>query len=196
MSKKLITPKEMWKSDIVYYNKITKESASLILDQTSSLLEETVDTAKRISLKAEKIITIVLPIASAILVYLINSIPKDGINILTLSAIFAFIVLCISLGYSYQNFKHYEIAVPGISPKTVLNSKFINTKFKEWEQYTNLVMVIGENIQDRIEVNDVLNTSRTRNNRIALKFLFGIILCPFLAVVVLLLYHLCHSLLA
>ncbi|MDQ2719408.1 MAG: hypothetical protein M3Z26_06545 [Bacteroidota bacterium] len=101
MFKKQIAEKEAWKSDIVYYNKITKESASLILEQTSSLLKETFDTAKSISVKAEKIITILLPIASAILIYLINSIPNYVINVLTLSGIFAFVVLCVSLYYSF-----------------------------------------------------------------------------------------------
>lgn len=192
MSKTKTKNKQYWKSDIVYYNKITKESGSLILDQSSALLEETLDTAKSIASKAEKIITIILPITSAILIYLIHAIPKEGLNLLTLSGIFAFMVLCISLTFSYLNFKHYHIYVPGIHPKTYLNSRFINTEYTPEEQYGNLVLVMGENIQDRIEENEILNFERTRNNRMALKWLFAIIFCPLLSFLVLLLYHQCR----
>jgi purine-cytosine permease-like protein len=181
-----------WKTDVKNWDKITNETASLILDQSETVLKETVETAKTISEKTDRLMSILLPIASAILIYLIRNIYTYKLNFLNISGGLIFCVICISLWYCYKNFRHYNIAIPGFPPKDILISKLIDNGFNESQQYINMIMTLCENIQDRIELNTTLNTSRSRNNRIALKWLFAIPVCPMVSAVFLFLCQGCH----
>ncbi|MEI7475658.1 MAG: hypothetical protein WCK67_12855 [bacterium] len=170
-----------WKSDVKQWNNLEKDTASLILNQAESLLRETVETAKTISLKAEKLITILIPLESGIVLYFIDSSKEIGFTFLNITAILTFIIIGLSLYFTSKNFKHYEISVPGEFPDKILTSAFIDTVFKNDEQYLNMVFNICENLQERITINRNLNSIRTNNNRISISILFLTPICPFIA---------------
>lgn len=169
-----------WVSDIKDWTKVSKETADLILSQGESVLTEDVSTAQSISTKAEKLISILTPIASAIVVYLFS---KSGqtLNFLTLTAILSFIVLGLSIFFAYRNFRHYEISVPGDYPKKLAASKFIDNALTPDQQYINMVLSICENIQARIDLNERLNSKRIDNSRISITLLIILPLCPVLS---------------
>jgi hypothetical protein len=185
MKKKILI--DYWRTDIKEWDKITDATASLILQQGETLLKETVDTAASISKRADKIITILIPIDTAIGVYIIDHF-ANKYELIPLSAIFCFSIMTISLYFSYRNFKNYDISVGGEFPKNIMNTIFINDSLKDRLQYINMVMCICENNQARIEVNRKANERRMKNNVRSLNTLFFLILCPGLAYILHLLF--------
>ena len=167
-----------WKTDIKNWNKISDKTASLLINQCETALKETNDTAKGISVRADKIISILLPIASGIIIYILNT-PITKANIfLVLTGFFSLIVIVFSLWLSYKSYKRYEVAIPGQFPEKILRSKFIDNDFDEKQQYLNLVVNICEDIQDRIDFNISKSNIRMANNTTSVYVLFLLPICP------------------
>ncbi len=177
--KKKQNPPARWTTDIKNWTKVSKDTADLMLSQCEAILSDNVDTSKSISAKAEKLIAILVPIASAIIVYLLKS--GQTFNFLTLTAGVAFIILGLSIYFAYQNFKHYTIYIPGDLPKNLVASKFIDNEFSQDQQYINMILSICENVQARIDANEPLNKKRVDNNRTSILLLFILPLCPVLS---------------
>ena len=154
-----------WKCSIENWDTISKETASLIFSQGETLLKETVETAKIISNKADRVFSILLPIASAILIYLIKAFPTHKVNFLTFSGGLILFVLGVSLWYCYKNFHAFSLAVPGTYPKLTLSPDFINTTFNDNQQYLNMMIAIAETIQKGILLNEAVNIERTKIGR-------------------------------
>src|ERR1700722_7706756 len=144
---------EDWKSDIKDWDKITKETANLLLEQGETLLKETVLTAESISKRADRIVTILIPLSAALATYIFNNLSCIK-NFLPLTALCCFVVILISLASVYGNFKNYKINVPGEYPKNIMTTTFINNSFNNHQQFINLTMSICENLQRRIAQND------------------------------------------
>lgn len=170
-----------WSTDIKQWDKLTKDTAVLILNQSESLLRETVESAKIISAKADKLISILIPIESGIVIYILDSSKNKEFDFLSLTAILSFIVVGLSLFFAFKNFQQYNISVTGFHPNTTLISPFIDTDYLDGGQYINMVYNICENLQERITINLKLNAKRTFNNRIAIQLLFILPTCPILS---------------
>ena len=80
--------------------------------------------AKTITSKSEKLLSFQIPILTSILVYLFNT--NRNNSTLALTAIIALCIVLISLYFSYQTFKKYDIAVTGEFPKNIVTSQFID----------------------------------------------------------------------
>jgi len=94
---KLIIENE-WKSDIVNWDKLTKDTALLMLNQSETLLKETIETAKLISSKANSLITILITAASTLLAYILTNINKNDKNAMLLGTAFlSFLVIALSI---------------------------------------------------------------------------------------------------
>lgn len=170
-----------WKTDIQNWKNISDNTAALMLEQSETLLKETVNTAESISLKAGKIISILVPAATALATYLFT-IPQINLTVfLHLTAFLCLTVIIASLFFCYRNFEKYTISTPGELPRNIVKSIYIDNKYSEHEQYINLVLNTCENIQRRINVNEELNKLRTNNNTISLRILLFLILCPLLS---------------
>jgi hypothetical protein len=180
----------LWENDIQNWNKVTKDTASLMLSQCETLLKETTETAKSISAKTIIVLSILIPIATSLVVYLITALHKDGITFLTLSALIAIAFICVSIVYSYKNFMQYKIAVPGDFPHEIMRPGFIDESYIGDEQYVNMALSICNSIENRININEKINSKRTRNSRKSLLWLCILPVSPFLSWVVLLLF--CH----
>jgi hypothetical protein len=174
----LTTLTEDWKTDIKDWTKITEKTAALMLEQCESVLKETLETAKSISAKAEKILTILIPIATALITYLFSKKLSELLYFLPLTGLFCLPVLLGSIAFSYFNFLKYEIAIPGDEPKKLVVSAFIDQNFSDNQQYVNMVLSICENIQRRIDINERANAIRTTWNTRSIKTLGLLILCP------------------
>lgn len=170
-----------WKTDIKNWQKISEQTAKLMLEQSESVLKETTETAKGISARAERIISILIPITTALVAYLFSKSYSQLMDFLPLTAILCLTVAVASLVLSYINFEKYSIAIPGDYPDKIVRSVFIDNTYNEAEQYVNMILSICENIQRRISINEKCNAKRTRNNTMSLRVLFGFILCPVLA---------------
>jgi len=172
--------KNIWRTDIPSekWEDISKDSIDFIYSQSELLLKETLDTAKGIGLKADRIITILSPLTAALVIYILNNICHIN-EFLPLTALFSTIVLIVSIAFCYRNFQKYEIRVPGEYPKKLLLVENLIKIADEKKQYLNLVINECENFQDRIEQNDIDNAIRQKRNTVALKvLLFGLIPCP------------------
>jgi len=55
---------EDWRTDIKDWTKISEKTAGLMLTQSETVLKETLETAKSTYQKAEKILTILIPITT------------------------------------------------------------------------------------------------------------------------------------
>jgi hypothetical protein len=171
-------PSQNWKTDIKDWRKLSKDTADFILAQAETLLKETLDTANSITVRAERIITLQVPLLVGLLVYIFNNL-KDISHFLPLTAVLCATVIISSIAACYNNFKKNEIDVPGEYPKNILSSRLIENKFDEKEQYLNMVINQCENFQLRIDKNDKLNVLRMKRNMRSLNiFIFGLTLCP------------------
>lgn len=179
-----------WTNDIIKWDKISKETASLMLSQSEKLLTETTETAKLISVKSSQLIAILISLATLITGYLSANILKCGLNFLTITCILIFTCLIISGIYCYKNLKPYKISVLGDYPHNIVCSKFIDISFDSNQQYLNLLLNICDNLENRINSNEVLNLAGTKNNKKALNFLFMIPFCPVLSYLLCLVFHL------
>ena len=187
--------KKWWVNDINKWDKINKDTAKLMLEQSEKLLDETTETAKTISAKSTQLVTILIPLATIIAGYLIQNLVKNGLDYLSITSILC--LICISIGaiYCYKNFKPYKIAVAGEYPHDIVASKYIDNTFTDKQQYLNMILNVCDNIENRIVANDDFNTSSMKNNDIAIRALFIIPFCPVCAYLILLLYQLLHCVL-
>src|SRR5688572_6661953 len=178
MSDKNYSQQQLWRTDIKDWRKLSKETADFIFAQAETLLKETLDTANSITVRAERIITLQVPLVVALLAYIFNNL-KDISSFLPLTALLCALVIISSIAACYNNFKKNEIDVPGEYPKNILTSRLIENKFDDKEQYLNMVINQCENLQLRIDKNDKLNILRLKRNMRSLNiFIFGLILCP------------------
>jgi hypothetical protein len=177
-----------WKSDIKDWSKISDKTASLMLNQCEALLKETIETAKHISAKAEKLVSILIPIFTLLLAYTLNNYNKLN-EFLPLCALLSLIIIGTSIYFSAKNLFQYTISVPGEYPKNIVISQFIDG-VEENEQYSQILLYVCENIQMRIDCNEHSNKIRSIDNEISLKILLGLPICPFFAVPIFLLIHL------
>ena len=184
--------KEWWSNSIVNYDKITTETANLMLDQATKLLAETSETAKSISAKATQLITILIPLSTVSLGYISNNLLKNTFDFLTLTAILCVALFTLSGMFCYNNFKPYEIHVDGDYPHKLVASKFVDGAFVDNQQYVNLVLNICDNIENKLIANDKSNKKRVKNNEKAINALFMIPACPVLSYLILLLYQWLH----
>ncbi len=135
------------KTDIINWNKITEKTASLMLDQSETALKETIETAKLISSRVDKLISIQLPIATALIVYLFNNRISTITNFLPLTALLSLIIILISLFFCHKAFRKYDIAIPGEYPENIARSEFIDNDFDDNEQYINIVLSVSNMIE-------------------------------------------------
>ena len=182
---------EKWKSDILNWTLISKETASLIINQSESLLKETIDTSKTITAKSEKLLSFQVPGGLATIVYFFNNY-KVGDSFLLLTSILCFIVIFVSLCFSFKTFRKHIIYVTGEYPKNIATSKYIDCHLDEHQQYINLVLSICENTQNRIDANRLLSEKRSKSNEAALIVLVTVVLCPIAAQLILWLFPAMH----
>lgn len=169
-----------WRADIEGWRKLSDETASLILDQGETLLKETIDTGKSITLRAERIITILLPVAIALMTYLLTG--PHLCRFLPLAALLFLLVILCSLIFAYLNFEKHVVSVAGEYPSNLATSKLIRDEHNDHEQYIVLALSICENLQRRIAVNDASNVRRMRNNLISLRIvIIGLVSAPIVA---------------
>jgi hypothetical protein len=167
-----------WKTDIKDWTKISEKTATLMLTQSELVLKEKLETAKSISQKAEKILTILIPITTALITFLFSKKLNEILEFLPLTALLCLPILLISIIFSYYNFLKYEIAIPGEYPKNIATTTFIDQPFTSDQQYVNMVLNICENIQRRIDINEESNRVRRSFNIRSIKTLGLLILCP------------------
>lgn len=181
-----------WKTDIKNWTKISESTAKIMLDQSETSLKETIETAKVITAKADKLISLLFPAIIALVVYLGNNLLCNPINFLTITAFFSLIVLLISFKKAYNAFKQYKIEASGDYPSRIFRTELIDKDFTEKQQYINVVLSISENIQRKILFNKSCNAIRTSDNHISMDTLKYLFFCPIVSFLFLALCHHLH----
>ena len=176
---------ERWRTDIKDWTKITDKTATLMVSQCETLLKETIETSKTISLRAEKLSTILIPISASLLVYCMNNIETYN-SFIYIYAFLAFFIVIVSLWFCIKNMFNYNILLPGTTPSNLLVSNYIDNDLNlantaNDRQYISIVISICENIQFKISNNINTNNKRILDNEKSLKTLLLLIPCSFVA---------------
>jgi hypothetical protein len=173
-----------WPENITYWNKITEKTAELVLKQTETLLTETLSTAQSIRDKADKLTALLIPLISALTIYVLSGLNKWN-DILHLTAIISLLVLITSLGFLYLNLIAYTIRTPGSDPETLINNYLINKEDTAKEQFIQIALQLCIDYKFRMEKNNQANSIRSNRNQTALKIIvIGLTAAPVLAFIV------------
>lgn len=177
--KKKTEPPTKWETDIKDWTKVSKDTANLFISQSEKCLNETVETSKSISSKADKILTILIPAITALVAYLCNTlfIIKKTDSLFVVGSL-VLIVLLISIIFCYKNFVKYNVAVVGTYPNELVTSELIDADFSPENQFSNIALWLCENMKSGIVHNEITNARRMRNNTLAIRALLFIPLCP------------------
>lgn len=182
---------DQWQPNI-NWNLVNQQTGGLILAQGDAYLKETVETAKAITAKAEKLITIIIPIFTGLSVFVCNSFQNFKWSFLNISALVAIVPAFIALIYIAQNFFNYNIGVSGVYPKVLLANDLINDQTEEKHIYNTVLFHVLATIQSRIEKNNKCNHTRSELNNRALITLIVIPFSPVVSWVLMTVLN-CHS---
>jgi hypothetical protein len=170
--------KKEWPENITHWDKISIKTAELVIAQTQFVLNHSIETAKSIHEKADKLTALLLPSITAVSIYILSGLDKIT-DIAHLSGVVAFIVLVVSQAIIYFNITAYEIRIPGNHPETLINNNFINADDTEEEQFIQIALHICSENKSRTKVNDKKNGRDSHRNQVALKIAaIGLILSP------------------
>ena len=176
-----------FETDIKDWTELSKDAAAFMLSQCSLVLIETLDTAKSITVRAEKILTFQITVGVSLLTYAIANYEKL-FTFLPLTACIAIILICVGIFFAYLNFRYYSVAIPGELPKDIVRSKFVDGLEPDW-QYLSLVINSCESIQKRIDCNNKENNKRISRNNKSLLCLALLLITPFLSLLCLWVYQ-------
>jgi hypothetical protein len=176
-----------WPKDIVWWHKITDKSVDIAVQQTETYLKETVVSAQSIQDRADKLVGLLTPTLSAILVYLLSS-TKSIIDILHITGATFLCFLVWAFFYLYRNITPYEVCVPGSYADQYINSETIGKDDEPHEQYLQIALAICSQNKSRAQLNDSNNKVRSKRNQKAITtVVIGLIFSPILS---LLIHHL------
>jgi len=169
---------KIWVPDIKNWEKITKESADLIIRECELGLAGKIKSLESITSRSDKILAFYIPIFTASCVYVI---PKYGlifIDYLTTVVFFILIFSFIGLFFCGKNMRNYIVGDSGYYPNKLLKSEYIDNGYNEKSKYIALAIVIIRDIQRRMEWNDIEINKRSSNNKISLLIFLIIALSP------------------
>jgi hypothetical protein len=167
-----------WPEDITYWDKIAQKSAELTLAQTEKLLVHSIESAKSIREKADKLTSLLVPIITALGVYILTDL-KSITDFQHFTAICCLFTLLTAFVVLFRNLTAYIIRIPGNQPETLINNNMINVEDTPDEQYLQIMLHICKENKARSEKNDALNLKMSCRNQWALKItVIGLILSP------------------
>lgn len=164
----------MWRADIVNWNKISIETASLYLELAEKRLDETVETSKSISDKNDKLLTLTITLITAILSYILSTaFLTINEKYLSTTLILMLLNLIVQICFLFKNILPFRIGTKGEEPKFILVEKFID-KYDDKEQYLNLALHTCEMYQEKINCNQTINSKRNNRLMIAIYMYLGL----------------------
>ncbi|MDI6033117.1 hypothetical protein QLS91_08535 [Flavobacterium sp. LB2P84] len=165
---------EEWRTDIIRWNKISLETAELYLGLAEKRLDETVETAKNISDKNEKLLTLCISLITLILSYIsVSSWKLVGVDYFITTLVVMISFLLVQLWFLVRNIMVFKIGTKGEEPKYILTENFVG-KQKKNEQYLNLVLHVCEIYQNKINCNHTVNAKRNNRLVIAIYLFIGL----------------------
>jgi hypothetical protein len=173
-----------WNIKIEKWDQIDSKTAALMLSQCETKLKETAETAKTISAKSEKLISIFIPIATVLVVYIITG--NHNSMLLYLSACISLIPCCFGIFLCLRNMLKYTVNVPGVMPSEIFKSELIENDLNHDQKYLSVVYGLAENFQSGIKENIINNSNRIKNNDYSIYCIISLILSPLLSKIILL----------
>jgi hypothetical protein len=153
---------EKWSTDIIEWNKLSESAAQLYITLAENRLDETVETAKNITDRNDKLLALNITIITAILGYLASKGLERILNgYLCISLSIMMLILILSLVYLVKNLFLYKIGTKGEEPRFILNTRFVDD-YPDNEQYLNLALQVCETYQNKITSNITINNRRNR----------------------------------
>jgi hypothetical protein len=161
-----------WKNDLVDWTLVSKEMADLMLKESELALQGTITSCDAIVSRAEKLVTINISIATALIVYLVGQIQiSKGFNILLYNQYAVAAIVCLIASFlgiiaSYPNLKSYTISGVGMEPMNIVNKVYVENGLEEKLRYINMCLSICNNIQNRILINKDIALRKSFRNSI------------------------------
>lgn len=146
------------------YRKAGIENCKFIYQNAFEYVKDTTERSNRITVRAFSIITILIPITSAIIAFLYNQVQTGSINKPILFSLTVIVVLCllvIMLMLGSVIFPRLFMPV-GREPKLVADDEMLGVSLEK--EYALIALYINEieNCQAKIEYNLLQNLNRTR----------------------------------
>lgn len=176
---------ERWHANIKDWNNVSVSTADLYLQLAEKRLDETVESAKNISDRNDKLLALNITLLTGALGFITSN---KWINLFNdfLSTVLFFmsIILATALIYLIKNIFCYRVGTKGEEPAFIIKDNFIDNYDKE-EQFLNLVFHMCETYQNKITLNTIINSKRNKRLSIAIYILVSLPTAFFLAAV----YH-------
>lgn len=183
--------KEEWPQTINNWFKISKDTMNVGISESKSLLSETISAAQSIQDKSDKLIAIIIPIFTAIVVFFATE-KKDTSILLNLICVFLALTTILCFYYLFPNIKTYEINPNGIRPTIFIDDSVLDLKQPDEEQFIRIGLQICREYLFRIDKNKEANFKRSSRYEKAIKVMvIGIPLSPLLAITVTFFRHHC-----
>lgn len=159
---------DIWRMNVTDWNNVSESTAQLYLELAEKKLQETVETAKSITDKNDKVLAINVAMVTALLGYF-TSLPFDDVslNYIGLVVLIIIVKLIISICFLLRNLFVYKIGTIGEEPRFIMKSEFLKN-YDKIEQYLNLAFHMCEIYQLKISENEKLNLTRTKKLTISI----------------------------
>jgi hypothetical protein len=162
---------QMWQTDIQDWTKITKDMVNFYLNQAEAELKSTLDLHDKITTRAFALLTILIPITTLTIGYIIRQIAEKNadkyllaVAVVCLYATISCLYLLIRLVFPRQWLSS------GRPPKDIFTSQMIDTphEYTDEQRYVGIVMREIENIQYKITFNDATSIPRLYSLRVVI----------------------------
>lgn len=176
---------ERWQANIKDWNNISESTADLYLQLAEKKLDETVESAKNISDRNDKLLALDITLLTGALGFITsNKWTNLFDDFLCTALLFMSIFLIAALIYLIKNIFCYRVGTKGEEPAFILINNFIENYDKE-EQFLNLAFHMCETYQNKITLNTIINSKRNKRLSIAIYILVSLPIAFLLAAI----YH-------
>lgn len=153
------------------WHKVSTNCAQLIFSEAKSYLEYLNMVCDKITARAFSIFTLLMPITSALIVFLVNQIMRSAgkfqfLTLFTVAIISALIVIMFQLGILIRGRGFMSL---GHAPKDLCTDKFLGVTMQEDDSLKALLLGAIESYQKKISFNETQNSARIQSLNFCIK---------------------------
>lgn len=159
----------IWQTDIQDWTKLTKDIVLFYLTQAESNLKSCLELSDRITTRAFSLLTIIIPIITLTLGYLLKQIIEGNANYwLLLISITCLIISFVCLYFLVKLIFPRGWMPLGRQPNEIFTSHMVDNDLDQDKKYIAIVMGEIECIQTKIDYNKLQNNKRLKYLKIVL----------------------------
>jgi len=173
-----------WQTDIKDWKSIPKDVMSIMVDQSEKALQGKVDSLELSTKRADQLLSIYIPLCTALSVYVLPKIKEVSSNYLVASGGLALIVTGIGLYFCIKNIRSFKQCDIGFSPRDIIRTEYVDNELSPADKLTALSLAICRNTQLKCDINETTIAKRSNNNQNAIKALIFLPACPIIIAII------------